>query len=423
MGLFVSIILLLLGIYSHRAHKWWSPDTLFCYMWAVITFFSSLHLYTMYESSDKVYLIVLWGVLFYFLGTRISMRAAIKAKNVASYRDFISPKLFWFLLFFLFAALIGSFMQSYYLLMSGEELGAIRDATYGNDDSVGIKVDTGVTGIILDLVIHLLSPLVCAAGILYFTRFGVKKIHYFIMVLLFVVMQSFTDGGRFGLVFLIIELIIGFNLVNSFVKNERKTSPKFILIFVAILLFFVFLISFMRGITETDIFFTKYYRYLCGDIAFFDSHLPAIDTSNHWSLLGSSFWGFWSIVLPFLRGFFGMEYPDWYLYTEKYIMDTQEFRQIGTNMWTNAFSTPFYYPYADAGWIGVAVALLLLGLITGKIYIKAIKEQSAKYIIMYLIICQILFNTIFQYPFVNKGYVTIFLLLLLSRSKLRVFNK
>ena len=65
MGTVISIIILLLGIIIHKKRKhWYAPDVLFCYQWALITFLSSLHLYSMFESSAKVYLIVLVGAGF-----------------------------------------------------------------------------------------------------------------------------------------------------------------------------------------------------------------------------------------------------------------------------------------------------------------------------------------------------------------------
>ena len=409
MGTIISLIILLIGFILHSKRKcWYAPDVLFCYQWALISFMSSMHLYTMYESSDKVYFIILIGTISYFLGVNYSYKIKIISSPIVGpdTQDFISKKLFWIFTILLFLLKFKPFMQSLALQMAGMDLQDIRHEFFASSQSP--------LQVLINVAVSLFGPLVEIAGIVYFVRDVKKNYVYFIAVLVYALMESVINGGRFGIAFLIIELFVCYSILKTRVRfartNFKKYSKtiKFYIIFMAAI---IVAITFLRG-AETDELLSKYYRYLCGNVVFFDLHIPLIEERGCWYLLGTGFWGFWFLFFPLLHALIGFPYPSWYLDATNNVMNTQDFMQIGDDMYTNAFSTPFYYLYADARWIGVILGMILFGVFAGIVYRKMLINTTNKHYIIYILVCQMIFMTIYFYPFTNTGYMVIVLYLL-----------
>ena len=95
---------------------------------------------------------------------------------------------------------------------------------------------------------------------------------------------------------------------------------------------------------ESEDFLPKYYRYICGDIVFFDKHLALIKDNTPFYIVWNSLYGFWAMFFPFIRSVFGIPYPESFVNAGKDFAGTlQEPLQIGGDgMVTNAFITPFF---------------------------------------------------------------------------------
>ena len=65
---------------------------------------------------------------------------------------------------------------------------------------------------------------------------------------------------------------------------------------------------------------------------------------------------------------------------------------------------PFYYLYADFRIFGIIIGMTVFGLIAGYIYRKAKDLNDETSVIFYLIISQMIFKTIYGYPFASKIY-------------------
>lgn len=409
MGFIVSIILLILAISCHKKTGcWYSPGALFCYMWSAITFFSSLHLYGMYQSSDKVYLIILVGTISFVLGVggcKEGQRTKITYSPAT--QSFVSKHLFWFLLFVLLLLKIKPFIQSVALQMAGVDLQTIRLDVFEGGKTI--------KDLLIGVAVSVAGPIVEAMGIVYFLRDIRKNLFFFFAIMLIALMQSVIDGGRFGIAFVIVELGVGY----SFFKDSDNSSfsdlkkyKRWIVFFVLLLVAAIVALTLLRG-TEVDEIMKKYYRYFCGDVIFFDLHIPALEQGPLYPL-GTGLWGFWSQFFPLMHSF-GFDYPSWYLNAANSVMQTQDFFQIGDDLFTNAFSTPFYYLYADLRIVGVIVGMYVFGFYACYFYNHAKSDNSNKYIAIYLLVCQMIFMTIFFYPFTNTGYVLITLFLFLRK--------
>lgn len=421
MGYFVSIVLFILAILLHKKKRklWYAPDVLFCYMWAAITFLSSLHLYGMYKSSSYVYFIVLVGSLSFIVGVSLCFSFRISQMSSVSplSQDFISKRAFWILCCMLFCLRLEPFLKSIALQMAGVDLQTMRNDFFEQSYSA--------RDVLINTVVSVIRPLLEISGVVYFVRDIRRNFFFMLAIITVVMMESTIDGGRFGIAFLIIELVICYSVFSSRPNlsflNLKRYKGK-IRLYVFVLLGAIICITFLRGTAFNDML-KKYYRYFCGDIVFFDQKIEAISNSLPLYPFGTGLWGFWLQFFPLLHALIGLPYPSWYIDATNRVMNTQEFVQIGNDMYTNAFSTPFYYLYADLRLVGVIIGMFAFGLIAGISYRKMMVNTRNKYIIVYILVCQMIFMTIYFYPLTNTGYVLIFMVLLFLCFKKKILAK
>lgn len=413
MGLTVSIVLLILTIIAFRLrHRWYAPDVMFLVQWTVIVFLSSMHLYGMYEASDKVYWIILIGSISYFIGVQYALRYR-KQKMIVDSNDanteFIPKKWFWILMSFMIIMNLERFILSYVYIQHGGDMADLRVEYFQSSQS---NID-----VLLGTLTALFSPLVQAAGILFFFKNMKKNYPYILAVLILVFMESTISGGRFGMAYVLIEFFVCYMIVKDKFSLKKQIKRWQVLLIVFLLLGGIISVSLLRGVDEDNIL-SHYYMYLCGNVVFFDLHLPFVE-NEPWFLFKTSLWGFWYLLLPYLH-VFGFPYPDWYIRASAGVLNTQEAMQIGDDMITNAFITPFYHLYVDSRWLGVIVGMFVFGLFVGMAYKKMLTLNNDKYIILYLIVTQMIFVTLFNYPFSNTNFALIVLLLLFLKVKKRL---
>lgn len=422
-GIVVSLILLVIGYIQHRRKKTWvAPDVLFCYEWAFITFLASLHLFNMFEASIKVWMIVLIGSMSFIIGVNTKQNnndrmIANKGCTISSLKPFFNPRTFVFFAVILFISQWGDFWQSIKLQALGYSLGEMRGAHFGSDEVNGISRSTGALDAIINMLKSAIQILVIAVGIYYYSIRKKRKTLYLLTVIGLVLMEAYTDGGRFGLAYLLVEVFVCFFLVQQRQTRISTGSSIRVIVVVVGIVAAIMAVSLSRGWEYQD-FSVKYYRYICGNIVFFDQHLKRIDNSDALYIIWCSFYGLWAMLLPALRAFIGLPYPSSFQEASKQIVGvTQDAVQIGVNMYTNAFITPFYHLYADGRWVGVIVGMFLFGLLCGWVYRKVELRQDGRNIIVYLIICQMIFKSLSAYPFSNTGYVFIIIFFFLYKRK------
>lgn len=410
MGTITSIIIIFLASLCYKKEKHiYAPGTMFLGMWAIITFMASLHLFNMYEASAKVYLIILVGCVSYYMGV-INTTHNLQAIANQQYKlGFIYSKtFFWIAFFYVFISRIEPFFKSLVLLQAGIEMSEMRSMFFEQSRSP-IEVILGVFS-------NFLTPIVEVSGVLFFLTNIKKNFSCLLAISILVLMNSTISGGRFALAYLILELVIGYLLLKDRLLIQVKISKTFIF---TVLFFFIFCIlgiTLLRGIEDEDML-KHYYVYLCGNIVFFDLKIPMLESIS-WHPFTTAILGFWAQFLPFMHAI-GIPYPDWYLSLPNNVMNTQEQMLIGENMNFNAFSTPFYYLYADARWLGVIIGMYIFGLFAKRMYELVETSKSHQSLCFYIIVCQMSFNTIFSYPFVNNAYFLIALYLFWSRKFFR----
>ena len=432
MGYAVSLALLLIASTLHYCRKTWvHPDTLFCYEWGIISLLSSLHLFSMYATSDKTWCIIFVGAISFCIGTtfgsRMKLAGTIQLQEGYLQRTpFFSDKLFWIIVFVSLLISVPDFIQSVKLMMRGVSLGAIREASYGIINLQDYNYKSGAFYQIFTLIKNILRYTVVAVAIesfVYDMRKGAKKL---IIVGFTEVMISFTSGGRFAVAYLIVELMTCFGLYKRYgasVEYHISTKTKrWIKRLVVLLLGLIVVLTFIRGANVSDLV-VKYYRYICGNIKFFDLHVEQLKESGFWSLGYAGLYGFWSTILPFFN-MLGIAYPLRYLDTIQQVMNTQTFLSIGNRMSTNAFITPFYYLYADFRFIGVILGMFIFGVFAGIVFKKVTISMQPSYIVFYLVVAQMIFKTLQVFPLVSDAYFfgIFFMAIIIKMGKKRLHS-
>lgn len=423
MGFIVAFILLIIGVYFHKKNKTWAcPEVLFCYEWTLISFLASLRLFSLYEASFRTWAIILIGSIFFVIGCCGGYKTKGKVHGVEginSEKKIVTDKMFWLLAVLIILYTIPDLSESIHYMRLGISLDDIRSASVGLDTVQGYTKRTGAFWEYIDTGISVMELLVTGYGITEYIKGNKNNNKYILIVLVITLMRAFAYGGRFGIAYVIIELLVCLKLSNgtflSKMSFKLKKRAKWI---VASLIMAIILITLFRGAAMSDLV-KKYYRYICGNIVFFDLHVKEMSMDSMWSFTFAGFYGFWSLILPILNGL-GIRYPKIYLNTTSQIMDGQTFRRIGDSLWTNAFITPFYHLYADFRLMGVILGMLLFGFVAGVFYKKYQLNRDNYSIACYLIMTQMIFKSLQTYPFATKIYFLVFIVFLLKEKNVKI---
>ena len=428
MGYIVAAVLLMIGVFFHRRQNTWAcPEALFCYEWALISFLASLRLFGLYEASWRTWIIILIGSVSFVIGCSggrmIKVNTYDIEENNSNERDIISERAFWIFAAIIVLYTISDLAQSIHYMRLGVSLGDIRSASVAGQDMVeGYTRREGALWEYVGLCTSVMNLLVTGYGILEYIKDSQKNFKYIATVMIVTLMQAFAYGGRFGLAYVIIELLVcmnlnkvtGRDLISAMSVRLRRNVKRIVIILVAVIV----IVTLIRGAETADLL-KKYYRYICGDIIFFDLHLEKMNGKSLLSCSFAGFYGLWAVVLPILNRF-GISYPQLYLDTISEVMDGQTFLRIGDGLVTNAFITPFYHLYADFRIPGVILGMMFFGIVTGVLYKKVILRRDGYSVVSYLIAAQTIFKSLQMYPFASKIYVLAFVVIWILGKNIRI---
>ena len=165
------------------------------------------------------------------------------------------------------------------------------------------------------------------------------------------------------------------------------------------------------------------YSYICGCIPLLDIKIKEIDQAGTISYLFAGQYGFWFFIMPILRRLTGYSFPLYFETTVNHVMTGQDFKNIGSTYY-NAFTTAFYYLYADLRFIGIIVGMLVFGAIAGNLFQRAKSTRIPSAIVPYLFIVQIIVNSIQIYAFGSANNVFTFEIMIiiyfLSKHKVKL---
>ena len=168
MGKIVAILILLISILCYKKRKhWYAPDVMFLSLWALITYMSSLHLFGLFEVSNKAYLITLIGCLSYYFGVCKSDKIKLRERSTRLKFDFLFTRNFFLIstLFLIFLD-FSTFLKTFILVQAGIDLSEIRSDFFAQSKSI--------TDVLVSTLKSLVEPIVQVSGIMLVLQ-NVKK--------------------------------------------------------------------------------------------------------------------------------------------------------------------------------------------------------------------------------------------------------
>lgn len=427
MGYIICLILFALGVLIKRKHGTWTcPSTLYCFFWTIITLLASLRLFDLNEVSWKAWIIILVGSISFVVGSEAKFAIGRKSleectSNVSYY---LKKKTFWILFAVLAVLTIRDLKNSYDLMKAGYSLGLIRSASYGEIEIGGYIAKSDFVSVLLSTIRSSFQVILIAVGIEYFISDFKQNKKYLIAVLVVVVADAFSFGGRWGIAYFIVEFFVCYSIY-SFRKDDfeqiviSKSSKGKVVIFGAILISLILVVTVVRG-GSLQGSLSYFYAYICGCVPLFDLKLQELESTKITSLIFAGQYGVWSIIIPIFSKILGIGTPQLYSDTLTKVMTGQTYYNIGGGRTYNAFVSAFYYLYADMRIFGVIVGMMLFGVLAGTLYRSCTDSANKSSVVPYLIITQMIVKTVQNYPLSSRTYAVVFFIMVLIHFGRRI---
>lgn len=341
-------ILLMISIVTKR--KVYHITFIFNLFWFLIVFFSNFQFYGLYKPSDTVYLIILLGNIFFFVGSFLFLPFR-KKRNKNSLKsiikiDFIAKLLFVFALTIIIYKII--------LLLPTiltEGVGESRNAMQLNDSM-------NLQGIWIILQNYFAKPyirafLIVKTVIMFkheITKGEILRIGFICFVLFL------SDGGRTTIINVFIMftyLIIKYRNILSKI-NRKKLIIAAISTFSLVLIFTV-----ERGSSILE----SIYMYYCGSMSYLSGNLNNPSLFNGYTYGFSSLQGLFSPVFGILN-LFGIKDLSLLKSANLFLLSTQYTTYYVSSSYSmNYFITCFGYFIKDFGYLGLAIFSTFTGVI------------------------------------------------------------
>lgn len=389
-SLTLAICYAIIGKFTEK--HFFNPVTVLNILWAIIIFCSSLHLYTLFASSNQAYSLILIGLTSFMLGyyffkvflKKIHFQISwnkkgprkVKAKKKIRYH--LSYVLLVCCILFILYSMKTSGIS---LLTTGFSLQEIGSAVSNSS--------TSKTGIINMLSFLIINPLYLSFTILMAVDFweGKRDKIIIILSLLMTAGRIFTSGGRQAIIQLVIVFLIGASFSFETQQNKRiasvlRRNVSIILILITGVIVFA-LLSFSK---TTEVIKTLYLDFAMQPYMLQTWSNTVVNTHAYGF---SSLFGF---VHPFLylgKNLFHLfaEMPTFFanIYNTNQLTFST-WIPIGTELRANAYVSIFWYFYYDAQEFGIFLGMSILGILSSKIYKEVLTKQSIQSIANYMMI-------------------------------------
>lgn len=417
MGYLTSCILLICGIVEFNKYKTLiAPSVLFSVFWSIISLFAALRLFNLAAVEFKAWFLILLGTLSFVFGTQIKIKQNhfrdIVVHNSDDY-GYIPVKLFWALFTITGISMTYSLVQTALLYQNSYSVFDIKNASLGRIELEGYSY---IKNDILRSVIEAIETLIIATGIDFFFRDVKHNWKYILPSVYLSVGTAINSSRRWVLLYFVVELLVCRSIMHNGQSSKKyrfsipkRQKGKFAFWVCLIIILVVFLqISMARGVQDV---LNHLYGYLCGCVPLLDLKVKAIDKRGVFSFIFASQYGFWNMFfsqLKKLTGFTVLLYEE----TVKHVMTGQQFLNIGWGSY-NAFTTCFYYLYADFRYLGIVVGMVAFGMTAGTLFRRVRSGKSSASLVPYLIISQMIFKSIQVYPLESSEYLFLIIIMII----------
>lgn len=429
--IFISTCLCLLG--KRIEKNWYNPLSVFCLIWATICFLANLRLFEMYAFSDKAYVVILTGIVSFFIGymlvkNRGGVRFAFSAGKEIGFKrgcTYFSRDRLIFVSTVFVIFIYGYMAYRIASLSFSMNIAQVRTIFLRSTDEDALSMIYG------SMMIKQLETLV-ARPMLYalipvntalFTermKLSTNNILFLISLGIYCVVSS----GRIIFVCFVVDLLLCFFIYGKKLSPEqkrviKKAVKRYVIPAVILSLVVMYMLSIKRqqGKADPIPFLEQVYSYFAIPVPLLDHWIEWID-ENKIMTFGVMFFKGPINALLIIGRKFGIN-PDLYKQAAYVLTSAEEFIKLFPNRAYNSYTSLFFAFYVDARFVGVILGSSIFGGIVSNAFIRA-KTRRFEHVVFFLLVFQCVFKCFIRWEFVITSYSLAFLWLLLFIKRRRV---
>lgn len=387
-----------------------NPSLLFNLLWVFITFLTSFRWLDLYPSSTKSYSVIFLGVLFFVIGSHLSIffenihikRYVFTSNTVLRYRILCFCAIICILYYF------PNFIRSFIFMMRGSSIGQVRSLIQNSESA------TGWRNFIPNFVI---LPIAISLEVLATVDFFFGKAHkgLFVLTAFLILIRVIGDGGRTPVFNLLVYTILSYILIKYDRKNDtgikinnftRKKDKK-IKSLIAICGAFLIILTFMRSSAIlAPTVYRKLYFYFSMSPVLLSYWIDYVDALGWFGYGTISLNGILYFVEYFIKNLLRNVYNEPIKAAYDLIALTDStWLQIAPPTSANAYVSCFFFFYADGGFFAVILYTLIYGFVFGLMYNRMIVTKDIRKITIYLFLCQGLVFSFIRFQFVKVYFI------------------
>lgn len=405
---FADSFILMLAVVSYlRDKKSYNPATVFLGFWGALLLLASLHLYDLLPFSNEIVCCVFVGCIFFFLGT-FAMKYKYKINTHLHPTFEINKKLTYILTVVCIVTLVYRISFQLPYLLAGYSISDIRYMSL-------IKYPA-IQGIIFNF--FSLPFLDAAATVLMLDCImNFKRVKSYILPIIMIILSFISNGARLSIFQAFIVIAYALIILKRVSIKRVKGIFKYIILFL-ILLVFVDFINTNRG--SGNSIFKSLYVYFSGSIIYADKFIKTTVFDEY--LYGINSIG--GILRPIYSGLglVGVSEPDLLAKAGEFMSQSCQNTvfAISSNSSSrfNYMSTLFLYFYKDGGYIAIAIASFLYGIVCRYFYVQLKKDTNIHSLAMYIFILIGIFTSFVHFCFSSFIYVMSFIYIFIITTRL-----
>jgi oligosaccharide repeat unit polymerase len=353
----IVISFLILATAYLRARTAASPSVLFPLLWMSILIIHSSGMYGIKLVDNKILSIIITGEFAFAVGSVLANRAnfRIVIGKFDSQKNKVAntPVIKWMTIAFYLIMILPT-VKAIGLLFSGNSLYSIRYALQNN------ILGDGVISILFNYFCepYLVSLIVISVANLFSDH---RQVSLSVITIIGIIVMTVVTGGRFFILYYLGSLIMCYLVYRKKIRSVRRNSSKLLrrtrLLIVAAL-FAILVVSIVRGsaIGQT------LYVYSSGGLSFMERLLEKYNENTTSYTYGSlTLNGLLRPLFVVLRKIGIASLPKFLQTAEEIFLYVDKPFYISNLILFNSFTTCFFAPYIDGGYIGVVIVFLFLG--------------------------------------------------------------
>lgn len=402
-----------------------NPITVFCGLWGMITFFSALHLYRMYEPDNKTYYWIAIGVCAFFFGYYITKLATAgnrgvvfrkrkKKQNTYKIDYQLNYKLVYFMLLFCLPFYLKDLMSIINHIGAGNSLSSVQALMQSGDDVfVRSRIESAIRLLIINPFMWICIPITVV-------DFWVGKRDKFLITLTLTIMtiRILSTGGRASFIHMAFYFVCVYTMMRNDsisglserIKNSVRKNKKMFLSVMILGVVVLGLMTYSRA--GRGAFRSVYYDFAMQPMML--QIWAKISEKNPLGFGMASLDGFLYPIEYFMRNTIHVSLPDYYQDINNLVnlTDTQ-WQWVGSGVCANAYVSCFWFFYTDARVLGIAIGSFIYGIFGRCTFGSAQKKLNQKSLAIYCMAVIGIFYTFGRFEFSQMPYTLGFIYLFL----------